>query len=88
LYKGCLIEVETIDEYELLKRMHNYGVVSRHNAKTVQELVGMMNLDEEEIKGLLERLIEFSYVHTISSDDVARYYVTGPGIITVCSFFT
>lgn len=88
MYKGWLTEVGPIDEYELLKRMHNYGVVSRHNAKTVQELVGMMNIDEGEIKGLLERLLEYSYIHAVTSDDVARYYVTGPGIITVCSFFT
>ncbi|MDP6627035.1 MAG: hypothetical protein QGG50_03960 [Methanopyri archaeon] len=77
-----------IDEYELLKRMHNYGVVSRHNAKTVHELVDMMTIDEGDMKELLERLIEYSYVHAVTSDDVARYYVTGPGIITVCSFFT
>ena len=77
-----------IDSYELLKKLHNYGIVNKENAKTLGQLGEMFNLSLEEIENMVNDLVNYKYVVKIKNEDTPVYHLSSQGIIAVCSIFT
>ena len=77
-----------IDAFEMLKKMHNLGIVRIENAKTKEEIAGLFYISVEEAENLLQELKNYKYVSSIESNSCIKYYLNSSGIIAVCSIFT
>lgn len=77
-----------IDAFELLKKLHNYGIVSRESGKTLKQLRDMFELSEDEVRNVISDLVNYKYIVKIEGDGVALYHLSSQGIIAVCSIFT
>ena len=73
----------------LLMIMHNLCVTSRNTAKKSKELVQFLQTNVDEINQILNRHESEGYITSFSdNEEERRYYLTGVGIIRVCSLFT
>jgi len=69
----------------ILLALHNLCAVSTELAKTSEELAQTTGMDLNQLEALLKELVSNGYIACSSEK---RYYITGTGIIRVCSAFT
>jgi len=73
----------------LLLAMHNMGAVHEKASKTVQELAEITKISLERLTGILTDSEEHGYVYSFTDiQGSRRYYLTGLGIIRICSTYT
>lgn len=73
----------------LLLVMHNLGLVRPETAKTGDELAEFLRMDTKNVYEILDRQETYGFVRSyIDPGGVRKYYLTGVGIIKVCSSFT
>ena len=73
----------------VLLALHNLCAVNTELAKTLQELSQNVGIDINQLQVLLKELVSNGYTACFSdSAGEMRYYITGTGIIRVCSAFT
>jgi DNA-binding IscR family transcriptional regulator len=73
----------------LLLTMHNMGVVHEKSSKTIQELAEMTKISLERLIGILTDTEKHGYVYSFTDvEGSRRYYLTGLGIIRICSTYT
>jgi len=77
------------EELRILVLLHILGAIDSEHAKSAKELSDMLGISIEDIRKLLQRLLDLEYVET-STDSLRRlrYYVTKKGIIKACSLFS
>lgn len=75
-------------ELKVMLSLHNLGVVKEEVAKTPDQLAHTLNMNFDDIKRALETLSSESYVGKVSRENNPAYFLTGKGIVTVCSMFT
>jgi DNA-binding transcriptional ArsR family regulator len=77
------------DELRILVLLHILGAVDSEHAKSARELSDMLGIGIENIRKLLQRLLELEYVETFrDSLRRSRYYLTKQGITKACSLFS
>jgi len=73
----------------LLLILHNLGATSRERAKKSDELAQILETDVNEVNQILDRYQSEGYTISLADDEGnIRHYLTGTGIIRVCSLFT
>jgi len=73
----------------VLVSMHNLSIIGVERAKTLEELSGLAGLDAKETLVYLSDHERYGYVGSkIGLDGVKRYFLTGLGVIRVCSLFS
>jgi DNA-binding IclR family transcriptional regulator len=73
----------------ILLALHNLCAVRAELAKTSGELAQNLGMDLNQLQALLKELVSNGYIAYYSdSTGEKRYYITGNGIIRVCSAFT
>ena len=75
-------------ELKVMLTLHNLGVVKEEVAKTPDQLANTLNMNFDDVEGALETLSSESYVGKITRENSHAYFLTGKGIVTVCSMFT
>jgi hypothetical protein len=77
------------EELRIVVLLHILGAVDSEHAKSAKELSDMLETSIEDIRKLLQRLLDLEYVET-STDSLRRlrYYLTKKGIIKACSLFS
>jgi glycosyltransferase involved in cell wall biosynthesis len=76
-------------ELRILVLLHILGAVDSEHAKSVRELSGLLGVGYEDIRNLLQRLLDVEYVETFrDSLRRLRYYLTKQGIMKACSLFS
>jgi predicted transcriptional regulator len=75
-------------ELKVMLSLHNLGVVKEEVAKTPDQLASTLNMNFDDVKRALETLSTESYVGKIPCGNNHAYFLTGKGIVTVCSMFT
>lgn len=74
---------------KLLLFMHNLGLVRSETAKTGHELAQMLQMDIKNVNEILDRQETYGFVRSyVDPGGTKKYYLTGIGIIKVCSSFT
>ncbi|MBS7643999.1 hypothetical protein KEJ26_05440 [Candidatus Bathyarchaeota archaeon] len=74
---------------KILLALHNLCAVRTEFAKTLEELAKNVGMDVTQLQALLKELVLNGYVAWFSdSKGERRYYITGSGIVRVCSAFT
>jgi len=73
----------------LLLILHNLGATSRERAKKSDELAQILQTDVNEVNQILDRYQSEGYTISLTDNEGnIRHYLTGTGIIRVCSLFT
>ncbi|MBI4257677.1 MAG: hypothetical protein HY619_01860 [Thaumarchaeota archaeon] len=73
----------------LLLIMHNLGVVHEKASKTVHELAQLTKISVEQLTDILGPHEESGYLESVIDQQGSKhYFLTGRGIIRVCSVFT
>ncbi|GBC70671.1 hypothetical protein HRbin02_00439 [Candidatus Calditenuaceae archaeon HR02] len=73
----------------LLTFLHNMGYVDEERAVEVGELSAALDLDTERVEEILRRLESDGYVaRTRQRGGMVSFYLTGKGVIRVCSIYT
>ncbi len=73
----------------LLTFMHNMGYVDKMKAVEVRELSEALALDRQLVEETLRKLESDGYVaSTRQRGGEASFYLTGKGVIRVCSIYT
>jgi len=81
--------LKRMPEYWLLMLMHSICAVRPEVARTAEELAGSVAMTIDHVHSTLSELCRGGYVTTVKDERGSpRYYVTGLGIIKVCSLFT
>jgi len=77
------------EELRILVLLHILGAVDSEHAKSAKELSDMLGISIEDVRKLLQRLLDLEYAET-STDSLRRprYYLTKKGIIKACSLFS
>ena len=75
-------------ELKVMLSLHNLGVVKEEVARTPDQLANTLDMSFEDVKRALETLSSESYVGKVSRENSHAYFLTGKGIVTVCSMFT
>ncbi|MBC7131184.1 MarR family transcriptional regulator [Candidatus Bathyarchaeota archaeon] len=74
---------------KILQTLHNLCATAPELAKKSEELAELMQMDKSEIEHILDACCGEGYVESFHDADGRRcYYLTGKGIIKVCSLFT
>jgi hypothetical protein len=74
---------------KLLLLMHNFGIVRPELAKTGSELSQILQINIVDVSPILATHELEGYIKSfIDPTGVKRYYLTGNGILKVCSTFT
>jgi len=69
--------------------MHNLCLVRAETAKTGNEIAGVLQMDLSKVKEILDQQETYGFVRSYMDPSGARkYFLTGIGIIRVCSCFT
>jgi len=69
--------------------LHNLCATDPTMAKKTDELAQVLQIDRNEVDNLLNRHEEAGYAKSFTDNEGnKRYYLTGIGIIKVCSVFT
>jgi glycosyltransferase involved in cell wall biosynthesis len=77
------------EELRILVLLHILGVVDIERAKSAKELSDMLEMSMEDIRRLLQRLMDLGYVEASTySLRRLRYFLTKKGIIKACSLFS
>ena len=76
------------DEERLLLTMHNLCLVRSASAKTASEIAIISELSLERVIEILSNQEVAGYVKIVPKQDSKKYYLTGLGILKVCSSFT
>ena len=73
----------------LLIIMHNTSAVRPENSRSVEGLSKLVQSSEEEILTMLNDFEKAGYLESIiDHSDIRKFYLTGKGILKVCSYFT
>lgn len=73
----------------LLLIMHNMGVVHEKASKTIHELGELTKVSLEQLADILRLHEESGYLESLVDQQGSKhYFLTGRGIIRVCSVFT
>jgi predicted transcriptional regulator len=75
-------------EEKLLLTMHNLCLVRSASAQTASDIANVSELRLEIVQKILSNHEAAGYVKTASNQDSKKYYLTGLGILKVCSSFT
>ncbi len=74
---------------KVLQTLHNLCATAADLARTSEEVAGILQHHQGEIEGILDKYKSEGFAESFVDDDgKKRYYVTGRGIIKVCSLFT
>lgn len=74
---------------KLLLVMHNLCIVKPEIAKTGEEIAKMIRMAVDNVLGILSHHEERGYIKSYTDQmGVRRFYLTGIGILKVCSSFT
>lgn len=74
---------------KLLLLLHNLCAIRPDKAKKSDEVARVLQLDIGEVDGILSKHEAEGYAKSFTdSEGNRRYYLTGIGIIKVCSLFT
>lgn len=73
----------------LLTFLHNMGYVDEDRAVGVNELSAALAIDPERVEEILRKLESDGYVaRTRQRGGMSSFYLTGKGVIRVCSIYT
>jgi glycosyltransferase involved in cell wall biosynthesis len=76
-------------ELRILVLLHILGVVDSERAKSAREFSDMLEMSVEDIRKLLQRLLDLGYVEASTYRlRRLRYFLTKKGIIKACSLFS
>jgi hypothetical protein len=74
---------------KLLQTLHNLCATAPELARRSEELAQVFQLNVEDIENILNNYEAQGYTKSFIDDEgKKRYYLTGTGIIKVCSIFT
>jgi len=74
---------------KLLQTLHNLCATAPELARKSEELAQVFQLSVEEIEEILDNFAAEGYTKSfVDHEGKKRYYLTGTGIIKVCSIFT
>ncbi len=74
---------------KVLQTLHNLCATAADLARTSEEVARILQRDQGEIESILDRYKSEGFAESFIDDEgKKRYYVTGRGIIKVCSLFT
>jgi predicted transcriptional regulator len=74
---------------KVLQTLHNLCATAADLARRGEEVARILQRDQGEIEGILERYKSEGFAESfVDGEGKKRYYVTGRGIIKVCSLFT
>jgi len=74
---------------KLLQTLHNLCATAPELARRSEELAQVFQINIEEVEGILNSCEAEGYTKSfVDSEGKKRYYLTGTGIIKVCSIFT
>ena len=69
--------------------MHNTSAVRPKNARSSEDLSNIVQISGDEILTILDKFETEGYVKSlIDQNNNRRFYLTGKGILKVCSYFT
>jgi len=74
---------------KVLQTLHNLCATAADLARRSEEIAQILQRDQVEIESILDRHKSEGFVESfLDNEGKKRYYVTGRGIIKVCSLFT
>jgi predicted transcriptional regulator len=74
---------------KVLQTLHNLCATAADLARRGEEVARILQRDQGEIEGILDKYKQEGFAESfIDNEGKKRYYVTGRGIIKVCSLFT
>jgi hypothetical protein len=73
---------------KILQTMHNLCATAPELARKSEELAQMLQMAVDEIEKTLEKFKLDGFVESHWDAENKKYYLTGRGIIKVCSIFT
>ncbi|TRO45769.1 hypothetical protein E2P42_00115 [Candidatus Bathyarchaeota archaeon] len=74
---------------KVLQTLHNLCATAADLARRSEEVARILQRDQGEIEGILNRYKSEGFAESfVDGEGKNRYYVTGRGIIKVCSLFT
>jgi DNA-binding IclR family transcriptional regulator len=77
------------DAMTVLAYLHNMGYLGADRAVSVRDLSRALGMDESVLERILQEHVENGYVEYVSrSLGENLYYLTGKGVIRVCSIYT
>lgn len=73
----------------LLTFLHNMGYVGEDKAVGLAEISSALSMDVERVEAILRSLESEGYVASVlGAGGVSSFYLTGKGVIRVCSIYT
>ena len=74
---------------QLLQLMHNLGIIDERRSQAINELKKIARMPSGQLAEILEKQEESGYIKSIKGrQGLLHYFLTGKGIIRVCSTFT
>jgi predicted transcriptional regulator len=74
---------------KVLQTLHNLCATAADLARRSEEIAGILQHDQGEIENILDKYKSEGFAESfLDNEGKKRYYVTGRGIIKVCSLFT
>ena len=74
---------------KVLQTLHNLCATAADLARRGEEVARILQRDQGEIEGILDKYKQEGFAESFNDNEgKKRYYVTGRGIIRVCSLFT
>jgi predicted transcriptional regulator len=74
---------------KVLQTLHNLCATAADLARRGEEIARILQRDQGEIESILDRYKSEGFAESfLDNEGKKRYYVTGRGIIKVCSLFT
>jgi len=89
----CVVKTDLREELPLsekiLQTLHNLCATAPDLARRSEELAQVLQLDQDEVERILDNYGLEGYAQSfVDGEGKKRYYLTGTGIIKVCSLFT
>jgi DNA-binding MarR family transcriptional regulator len=79
---------EQPNQLRLLIMLHNIGATEASKALTINQISEWTRMDDPELKGHLQKLIELGYAQHYRSEDLDKYHLTTDGIRKVLSLYS
>jgi hypothetical protein len=74
---------------KVLQTLHNLCATAADLARRGEEVARILQRDPNEIEGILDKYTSEGFSRSFNDNEgKKRYYLTGKGIIKVCSIFT
>ncbi len=74
---------------KVIQTLHNLCATAPDLARRGEEVARILQRDQGEIEGILDKFKSEGFIESfVDNEQKKRYYVTGKGIIKVCSLFT